>query len=222
MRWEFQLPQPRLKPLSNEDFAESDKPSSSGFSTQTSSSAFTTTESKYFDKSSSSSKSTMRSTDLALEKLPRASDTFSLDQYKKAGGPMLGGKVDLFSGLNQTVNSINFNNISSDSLSEVTIHKRNRNGDDFISTPSSSNDSQSTTLSDYDGPKKKKYKIVPNSYVSPPSKIEPISGLASMKRSPENSINTANVSERVLPKDRKELLLFVSIFSCGDFISFSL
>lgn len=123
---------------------------------------------------------------------------------------MLGGKVDLFSGLNQTVKSINFNNISSDSLSDVTIHKRNRESEDLFSQTSSI-DSQSTTISDIDAPKKKKYKLVPNSYVSPPSKIEPISASVSTKRSPENSINTANVSEKVLPKDRKELLLFVSI-----------
>lgn len=149
----------------------------------------------------------MRSNDLALEKLPRAQDTFSLDMYQKAGGRVVEGKRDLFSGLDQTVKSINFNNISSDSLAEVTIHKRNRPIDDSLSQ--ASGDSQSTTMSaDCDAPKKKKYKMVPNSFVSPPLKREPA---ATASQSPENSPNAVNVERKALPKDRKELLMFVRI-----------
>lgn len=206
----FQLPQPTLKPLSSDDIAESNMPSSSGYAIQSSSSSSDTMQSKYFDQSSRRSKSSFQSNDLTLEKLPRAQETFSMEMYEKAGGRVLEGKRDLFSGLDQTVRSINFNNISSDSLSEVTIHKRNRTADDTFSQ--TSNDSQSTTLSDFDAPKKKKYKIVPNTFVSPPSKSESASA-ATTSRSPENSPNASNVAGKILPKDRKELLMFVSIYS---------
>lgn len=168
-------------------------------------------ESKYFNQSSSSSKSYGRSSELTLDKLPKANETFSLEMYNKAGFPMMmDRKRDLFSGLDQTVKSINFNNFSSENLSEVTIHKRNRTSDEGLSHTSS--DSQSTTLSDYEVPKKKKYKIIPNSFVSPPSKIESFSSSKVMNQSSENSVNAGNVVEKTLPTDRKELLLFVSTF----------
>lgn len=169
-------------------------------------------ESKYFNQASSSSKAHDRSAKLTLDKLPKANETFSLEMYNKAGLPLMNdGKRDLFSGLDQTVKSINFNNFASESLSEVPIHKRNRTNEEVLTQTSS--DSQSTTLSDYEAPKKKKYKIVANSYVSPPSKIQSFSASTTITQSSsENSINARNAVEKTLPTDRKELLLFVSTF----------
>lgn len=169
------------------------------------------TESKYFNQASSSSKSYGRSAELSMDKLPKANETFSLEMYSKAGFPLMkDGKRDLFSGLDETVKSINFNSFASERSSEVTIHKRNRTSDEGISQ--STFDSQSTTLSEFEVPKKKKYKLVANSFVSPPSKIQSFSVSTTTNQSPENAVNAGNVVEKTLPTDRKELLLFVSTF----------
>lgn len=182
-----------MKPLTSEDINENE-----------SKAAFA----KIFDKTTTKlkikeEKSTElnRDSKLSFEKLPKANETF-MDMYKAPACSTSDSKIDLFSGLNQVVKSIDFNNFPTDHLSEVTIHKRNRLTEEKISQNSSEH------LSDlFDAPKKKKYKIVPNNYVSPPSKNSQ-SAPSTENKPPENSINVLNTTSE-LPKDRRELLKFV-------------
>lgn len=88
----IQLPQPGLKPLSNED-----SDSKSGFD-----SATTSTGPKY--KFSDESQKKLRQSDQSMNRLPKANEAFCLDMYKHSAPPSLATKnVSLFSGLNQTV-----------------------------------------------------------------------------------------------------------------------
>lgn len=188
-----------MKPLTSEDINESKATVSKIFEK-------TTTKPKIKEENLTDQN---RNSNLSLEKLPRASDTFNLDMYKTSACSTSNTKTDLFSGLNTTVKTIDLNNIPSDSLSEVTIHKRNRSFDEKHSQNSCDS---LASLSTFDAPKKKKYKIVPNSYVSPPSKnteSSPNSSSSPENKSPENSVNALNTTSE-LPKDRRELLKFVS------------
>lgn len=139
--------------------------------------------------------------------------------------------------------SINFNNVSADSFSQVTIHKRNnenvkryrKGGDD--NSPDNSFESPPNIHSDNELPKKKKYKIVPNSFTSPPPAPLSQSILTTISNKTTNSISNGaqNITSSLstaskftgvvvnktepapikteadeLPKDRKDLLKFVS------------
>lgn len=103
--------------------------------------------------------------------------------------------------------TIDFNNIN---RNEVSIHKRNREKSqteniktEIMSPPSS--------FSDNGLPKKKKYKIVPN-------ESKPISNLTIKINSSDAShksnvpIPIVEMSNNELPKDRKDLLNFVSFY----------
>lgn len=89
--------------------------------------------------------------------------------------------------------------MSNADTSQVTIHKRNRYSDG-----NSTMSSQTSETSSQEAPKKKKYRIVPNSFTSPPS-----TALSSeTKKSPPADVIDVD-SE--LPKDRTELLRFVRL-----------
>lgn len=120
--------------------------------------------------------------------------------------------------------SIDFNNMSTDSSSQVTIHKRNRGVEENIS-PSNSIESPPCIDLDNDLPKKKKYKIVPNSLTSPPPKAcqpTPSTNLSTLNKpkvtatiTTRPAMATAPTPTQMsaateLPKDRKDLLKFVS------------
>lgn len=91
-------------------------------------------------------------------------------------------------------------------------------------SPSNSFESTLNTSGENDLPKKKKYKLVANSFISPTSSIEPMSNIALMSSSGSSSISTSTKvkTEKMvetttvkteineLPKDRKDLLKFVS------------
>lgn len=84
--------------------------------------------------------------------------------------------------------------------SEVMIHKRNRNRDENTLASSS----QSSDLSAYEAPKKKKYKIISNDFVSQTS-----TALSTTVDSPPQPVDVLDIDSK-LPKDRKDLLHFVS------------
>lgn len=130
----------------------------------------------------------------------KTNDAFCMDTYKSSVVPKISErKLDLFSGLNQTVKSINFNNVT-----EVTIHKRNREIND-IQKVDDQLDSASNGCSDAENPKKKKYKIVPNGFQSPPQQFNSNSTVAS------SSTEKIERIENELPRDRKDLLKFVRL-----------
>lgn len=87
-----QLPQPGLKPLSNEDMHNV---------SQSDSGAISTTSSKY--KLSAQSQEKIKEEGTGSRKISRSSEAFCLDTYKNSVVPKSSEpKVDLFSGLNQT------------------------------------------------------------------------------------------------------------------------
>ncbi|XP_031629001.1 regulator of telomere elongation helicase 1 homolog [Contarinia nasturtii] len=218
------LPQPGLKPLLPEEMPNESK--GSAISTATSGPKY---------KMSTETHQKVREADKSWNNVPKANEAFCLDMYKHSAAPSMANKsVDLFSGLNQTVKSINFNNVSADNSPQVTIHKRNRNGGENIS-PINVFESSPNTSPDSEVPKKKKYKMVPNSFTSPPpsqsvlqttaSKIfnsmttnpagdHKMNSTSTMSSSSSKIPATAVKSETTteaneLPKDRKDLLKFI-------------
>lgn len=59
-------------------------------------------------------------------------------------------------------------------------------------------------------PKKKKYKIVPNNFTSPPLAHNSISSITSSALNAPTSKVAVDMTDNELPKDRKDLLKFVS------------
>lgn len=133
---------------------------------------------------------------------------------------------------NVTFQSIDFNNITTDNSSQVTIHKRNRNGDENKSPV----DDTFNSSFESDLPKKKKYKIVPNTAASLPTHSLAHSSMSNTasgssfasssyatKTSNESTVSKVKVEATTikteptkvkleldeLPKDRKDLLKFV-------------
>lgn len=227
-----------MKPLCSDDTRNESK---SIFSSSTSSG------SKY--KLSEESQKKIKDSEKSGNQVPKANEAFCMDMYKNSTVTSLSTKkVDLFSGLNQTVKvsklklkanghtesffcvnfqSIDFNSTSASDSSQVTIHKRNRGSDENIS-PSNSFESPPSTEFDNNMPKKKKYKIVPNSSVtSPPPQAyqstsntnlsttnRPMSAAASTVTSKATTSAASSLTSDTgeLPKDRKDLLKFVSYF----------
>lgn len=100
--------------------------------------------------------------------------------------------------------------MSGDSSSLVKIHKRQK------SEENSQENSIPQEISPTDAPKKKKYKIVPNSFPSPTFAYQSSSSVASVSASTSaaadsqmSSKNYVMDTETELPKDRKDLLRFV-------------
>lgn len=85
-------------------------------------------------------------------------------------------------------------------MSQVAIHKRNRK-----SPTQSQEQSPSIFDSGSNLPKRKKYKIIPNSVTS--STGEQSVTISSL---PENDDVNSSIGESEIPSDRKELLKFVS------------
>lgn len=128
----------------------------------------------------------------------QANDAICMDTYKSSVVSTNSERnLDLFSGLNQTVKSINFNNVTG-----VTIHKRNREkNNDLI--PNDHLDLASNGRHDFENPTKKKYKIIPNDFLSPTPQFDSNVSAGSLLT------NTIEKIEDELPKDRKDLLKFV-------------
>lgn len=82
-----------MKPLSSEDDMPNE--SKSGFDSSTSSGP------KY--KYPEDPQKKMREADKSMKQLPKANEAFCLDMYKSAAPSLAAKKVDLFSGLSETV-----------------------------------------------------------------------------------------------------------------------
>lgn len=101
--------------------------------------------------------------------------------------------------------SIDFNHMPNDN-SQVAIHKRNRNNDENASSLSS----QSSDLSTFEAQKKKKLKLVANDYYqSPPLQSQTSTASSSSMDNLPKPVDVMDVDSE-LPKDRKDLLHFVS------------
>lgn len=150
-----------------------------------------------------------------LSTVKNANDVFSWDMYRHPTGyvspkPKSSG---FLSRLDDTVKTIDFNNMTASrneySSPQVTIHKRARLSPDDCNQSSTST---SAFVNSFANPKRKKYKVVPNSTVT--------SANSSNQSSHVPFEQTANIIE--LPHDRKELLKFVSWLHHLFFVQFFL
>lgn len=162
----------------------------------------------------------------------KENDSSLWDFYKEPAKNLPSQSGDLFSRLNETVKvssscknfvhsftfhtsvlttfqSIDFNNMNN--YGQVTIHKRNR-----LSPPESSQSlSPETTNNDSTAPKRKKYKIVPNTLTTT-GDYQSVS--IDSNDGNDDDENTENFEASQLPSDRKELLKFVRTKLFGVYV----
>lgn len=201
MNFYLQLPLPTSKPLKYEN-AEDVKDTVHTFLN-----ARTSTEDINIRVNSQDQKP--KGKQLAPDDVKNANDTFSWDIYGKPAGtlPPKSKGSNFFSRLDDTVKTIDFNNMSAFSnevnSSQVKIHKRERSSPDNCGEPSTST---TDFLNCFANPKRKKLIVVANNSAVN-SDSDPV---LPRQLSPEK-VETTNSEPQDLPSDRKELLKLVSI-----------
>lgn len=191
------MPQPNAKPLKYESIED----------VKDTVDAFLKTEpSKASDKYKLSESSRQKYEEDHLNNVKNTNEVFSWDIYKRPAGYVAPTpkSSDFLSRLNDTVKTIDFNNIPPERTEEISpqviIHKRARLSPDDSNQASAST---SAFVNSFANPKRKKYKVVPNSTTANIN--------SSNQSSQELSEHAVRISDlRELPTDRKELLKFVS------------
>lgn len=160
---------------------------------------------------------------LAPDDVKNANDTFSWDIYGKPAGilPPKSKGSNFFSRLDDTVKTIDFNNMYASSnevnSSQVKIHKRERSSPDNSGKPSTST---TDFVNSFANPKRKKLIVVANNSTVN-SDFDPV---LPKQLTPEK-VDSTNSDSQELPSDRKELLKLVSIHQTStitaDLVHFS-